>query len=90
MSASFCGITRFPFQRSESIVFPARRTRWIASAGWWTPRAANEAYASAISSALTPWVPSVIEQTGRSGEVMPSRWATVTTLSGPTSTESWA
>jgi hypothetical protein len=35
-------------------------------------------------------VPSVIEQTGSSGVVIPIRWATSTTASGPTVVTSWA
>src|SRR2546421_13079473 len=54
------------------------------------PCAAIVPYAEVISSGETGCDPSVIEQTGSSGETIPSRCAARTTASGPTFTTSWA
>ena len=48
------------------------------------PRAANVEYARAISSGVTPNVPSVIEQTGWSGLVIPASRAACRAAWGPT------
>ena len=54
------------------------------------PPAASVANASVISSGETPSGPSVIEQTGFSGERIPIRCATATTRRGPTRVTTWA
>jgi hypothetical protein len=56
----------------------------------WTPRDAIVAKASVISSGVTEFTPSVIEQTGESLVSMPMRWATSATFAGPTVTASCA
>jgi hypothetical protein len=73
------------FSASLDTLVPSQAFTWASELGeWWTPPAASVAKASVISSGETPSGPSVIEQTGSSGDWIPIRCATSTTACGPT------
>jgi len=73
------------------MTFPVRSTTLAIEYGaQWTPRFARVEYAEVISSGETGEVPSVSEQNGFRGLVMPMACATSTTLWGPMSRISWA
>ena len=84
-SASFCprtSLPRPPIWRSVSPSAVSTRSRGEALCR--QPRAASVAYAFVISSGVTACVPSVIEHTGSSGDLIPIRPATSTIAFGVT------
>ena len=89
--ASFAPIACAPLNDGLSSGAPSGLfTSWTACAECRTPLAASVAYAFAISRGVTPWEPSVMEQTACSRDVMPMSWAVMTTFEGFTTVISCA